>query len=336
MRWGLFQTAEYINMIVLSALCVTLFFGGWHFPWVHSLDRFGPIWFLLKLGALVTALHLAARLAAAPALRPADALRLEDPAARSRPSTPWSPRCSWSGSSDERRRPEHAQGLRRHAEAGLQEADHAAVPGVQAARSTRASAAATACTCTRTGSRSASAARSAPPPARPTASASSPAENTADEPRLGRRALRAHLRDQHEPLHLLRLLRARLPVRRDHARQRLRDLRVQPRRPDLHEGHAARRRRSSACRSPTATSTTRRSPTTRTNSLDGRTSSSGCVWFAAAFACLASALARRQLPQPVLLGARADREPRLARRALPAARRRVRRRGARCSSTAAR
>jgi NADH-quinone oxidoreductase subunit H len=54
MRWGLFQTAEYINMIVLSALCVTLFFGGWQFPWVHSLDRFGPIWFLLKLGILVT------------------------------------------------------------------------------------------------------------------------------------------------------------------------------------------------------------------------------------------------------------------------------------------
>src|SRR5919199_4829667 len=30
MRWGLFQTAEYINMISLSALAVTLFFGGWH------------------------------------------------------------------------------------------------------------------------------------------------------------------------------------------------------------------------------------------------------------------------------------------------------------------
>ena len=50
MRWGLFQTAEYINLIVLSALAVTLFFGGWHFPWVHSLDRLGPIWFMLKLG----------------------------------------------------------------------------------------------------------------------------------------------------------------------------------------------------------------------------------------------------------------------------------------------
>jgi NADH-quinone oxidoreductase subunit H len=53
MRWGLFQTAEYINMIVLSALAVTLFFGGWHFPWVHSLDRLGPLWFLIKLAVIV-------------------------------------------------------------------------------------------------------------------------------------------------------------------------------------------------------------------------------------------------------------------------------------------
>ena len=55
MRWGLFQTAEYINLIVLSALAVTLFFGGWHFPWVHDLDILGPIWFILKLAIVVTA-----------------------------------------------------------------------------------------------------------------------------------------------------------------------------------------------------------------------------------------------------------------------------------------
>src|SRR2546427_815441 len=48
MRWGLFQMAEYINMIVLSSLAVTLFFGGWHVPWVDSLDSYGPIWFVLK------------------------------------------------------------------------------------------------------------------------------------------------------------------------------------------------------------------------------------------------------------------------------------------------
>jgi NADH-quinone oxidoreductase subunit H len=45
MRWGLFQTAEYINMITLSALAVTLFFGGWHGPWAPL----GPLWFFIKL-----------------------------------------------------------------------------------------------------------------------------------------------------------------------------------------------------------------------------------------------------------------------------------------------
>jgi len=44
MRWGLFQMAEYINLITLSGLMVTLFFSGWHGPW-----NLGPIWFLLKL-----------------------------------------------------------------------------------------------------------------------------------------------------------------------------------------------------------------------------------------------------------------------------------------------
>ncbi len=44
MRWGLFTMAEYINLITLSGLAVTLFFGGWHGPWLP-----GPVWFLLKL-----------------------------------------------------------------------------------------------------------------------------------------------------------------------------------------------------------------------------------------------------------------------------------------------
>ncbi|MGH3053631.1 MAG: NADH-quinone oxidoreductase subunit NuoH [Gaiellaceae bacterium] len=54
MRWGVFQAAEYINLLTLSGLCVTLFFDGYHFPWVHSLDALGPIWFLAKLAILVT------------------------------------------------------------------------------------------------------------------------------------------------------------------------------------------------------------------------------------------------------------------------------------------
>ena len=48
MRWGLFQMAEYINVITLSALMVTLFFAGWHGPW-----NLGPLWFLLKLFAVI-------------------------------------------------------------------------------------------------------------------------------------------------------------------------------------------------------------------------------------------------------------------------------------------
>jgi NADH-quinone oxidoreductase subunit H len=48
MRWGLFQMAEYINLITLSALMVTLFFAGWHGPW-----HLGPLWFVLKLLGLL-------------------------------------------------------------------------------------------------------------------------------------------------------------------------------------------------------------------------------------------------------------------------------------------
>ena len=48
MRWGLFQTSEYINLITLSGLMVTLFFAGWHGPW-----HLGPLWFVLKLLAVL-------------------------------------------------------------------------------------------------------------------------------------------------------------------------------------------------------------------------------------------------------------------------------------------
>ncbi len=50
MRWGLFQMAEYVNLILLSALATTLFLGGWHGPWD---DWFGPVWFLLKVAVML-------------------------------------------------------------------------------------------------------------------------------------------------------------------------------------------------------------------------------------------------------------------------------------------
>jgi NADH-quinone oxidoreductase subunit H len=49
MRFGLFSMAEYVNMIVLSGLCVTLFLGGWLGPW----PPLGPLWFLLKVLILI-------------------------------------------------------------------------------------------------------------------------------------------------------------------------------------------------------------------------------------------------------------------------------------------
>ena len=52
MRFGLFTMSEYINLITLSALCVTLFLGGWHGPeWFWELT--GPVWFLVKLFVLL-------------------------------------------------------------------------------------------------------------------------------------------------------------------------------------------------------------------------------------------------------------------------------------------
>ena len=49
MRFGLFQMGEYVNMITLSALAVTLFFGGWYGPY----GPLGPLWFLLKLAVIL-------------------------------------------------------------------------------------------------------------------------------------------------------------------------------------------------------------------------------------------------------------------------------------------
>ncbi len=44
MRFGLYSMSEYVNLITLTGLAVTLFLGGWHGPWLP-----GPIWFILKV-----------------------------------------------------------------------------------------------------------------------------------------------------------------------------------------------------------------------------------------------------------------------------------------------
>ena len=37
MRFALFFLAEYAGMITTSAVCVALFFGGWHLPWLDKI-----------------------------------------------------------------------------------------------------------------------------------------------------------------------------------------------------------------------------------------------------------------------------------------------------------
>ncbi len=45
MKWGMFFVGEYIGIVLVSALIVTLFFGGWLGPWLPPF-----IWFALKTG----------------------------------------------------------------------------------------------------------------------------------------------------------------------------------------------------------------------------------------------------------------------------------------------
>jgi NADH-quinone oxidoreductase subunit H len=55
MRFAMFFMAEYMNMITVSALAVTLFLGGWHAPFPFNLipgadsGYWGVLWFLVKV-----------------------------------------------------------------------------------------------------------------------------------------------------------------------------------------------------------------------------------------------------------------------------------------------
>lgn len=47
MKWGMFFVGEYIGIVLISALLVTLFFGGWHGPF-DILPQLSFIWFAAK------------------------------------------------------------------------------------------------------------------------------------------------------------------------------------------------------------------------------------------------------------------------------------------------
>ena len=48
-KFAMYYVAEYINVVTMSALAVTLFWGGWHGPWLPA-----PLWFLLKVFGFVS------------------------------------------------------------------------------------------------------------------------------------------------------------------------------------------------------------------------------------------------------------------------------------------
>jgi NADH-quinone oxidoreductase subunit H len=50
MRFGSFFMAEYINVVVISAIATTMFLGGWHGPGPVAL---APLWVVLKMGIFV-------------------------------------------------------------------------------------------------------------------------------------------------------------------------------------------------------------------------------------------------------------------------------------------
>ncbi len=53
MRWGMFMFAEYVNLVVVSGIVSTLYFGGWHAPF-EVLDFIpGPIWLFIKICVMI-------------------------------------------------------------------------------------------------------------------------------------------------------------------------------------------------------------------------------------------------------------------------------------------
>lgn len=53
MKFGMFFVGEYLSVILLSAMTVILFFGGWHGPWLPPV-----MWFVLKMSAFIVLIIL--------------------------------------------------------------------------------------------------------------------------------------------------------------------------------------------------------------------------------------------------------------------------------------
>ena len=83
MRFAMYQLAEYCNIFSMSAICATLFLGGWNGPTFDgSIPAFisailPTVWFLLKTYAIIFVFFWIQGDDAPAALRPVDATRVE-------------------------------------------------------------------------------------------------------------------------------------------------------------------------------------------------------------------------------------------------------------------
>ncbi len=53
LRWSLYQMAEYINMIIVSSIAVTLFFGGWTLGGLTGIFGLPVLWYTIKVAILL-------------------------------------------------------------------------------------------------------------------------------------------------------------------------------------------------------------------------------------------------------------------------------------------
>jgi NADH-quinone oxidoreductase subunit H len=53
MRFGLFQMAEYMNMITVCSIATVMFLGGWLAPLWFLPNWLGPVWFGAKVSLLI-------------------------------------------------------------------------------------------------------------------------------------------------------------------------------------------------------------------------------------------------------------------------------------------
>ena len=53
LRWSLYQMSEYINMIIVSSIAATLFFGGWTLGGLSGVLGLPIVWYVVKVAVFL-------------------------------------------------------------------------------------------------------------------------------------------------------------------------------------------------------------------------------------------------------------------------------------------